>query len=110
MTTSKEQPPEIWEFIPVDSDQIRELAVAISNKAALFEHDELAQLLITLIAGLCASCNCSGVKECDCAVEDLAWHAMFQFFTATHKFNGSFFDYVVHDIKIARDYRREGER
>jgi hypothetical protein len=108
-TTQEHKPPEIWVFHPIDSSEARGLAEVISNRINLWERGGIAGLLIKLLAGLAANCDGSGNESCGCAVEDVTWHALFEFFKTTQKFNDTFHDYVVNDLKIAHDFRKEEE-
>jgi hypothetical protein len=97
------KPPEIWEFRSIGSQQALLLAERISIHMNLDEDEEGAELLIRLLAGISAECADSP----ECHVHHITGCALTIFFAATQKSNDTFFDYVVNDLKIARDIRED---
>jgi hypothetical protein len=100
-----ERPPEIYVFEPIGSQQAMLLAERISVHFTLYEDEEGVELLIRLLVGICGHCS----EAPKCHTPYAAWRALLVLFAATQKCNDAFFDYVVRDLKIARDYREEGD-
>lgn len=100
-------PPQIWEFDPIDDEQAAQLTEHLMSIGNLSENEELLASFIKLIAGIAAyhepHCHCLTLCE-----KDVAWEVLKVAYIRTNKFNDSFFDYVVNDIRAAHDYRKKG--
>lgn len=104
-STPGKRPPELWRFVPINNERAVSLAVSIANRAGLWEDDGLAALLVSLIGGIAAHCG----EGKGCWVSHHTWPALFTLYATTQRHNDGFFDYVVNDLRIARDLR-EGRR
>lgn len=98
-------PPGIWTLTPIDSHQALALAARIATHTTLLEDEELCKLLISLVAAIAA--HCADGKKCH--VNYISWYFLIYFFAHTQKGHDALFDYLVHELKVATDYRASEE-
>lgn len=103
-TPAQGPPPLYWKYNPAANEEILSLALDISTHAQLSEDEELAALLVRLLAAIAADCG----DGRGCRVWLSTWLAMNVFFSNTRQGNNALFAYLVNDLKVARELRGEG--